>query len=99
LGTEPGVKTVPEYAVPARRNDLRGLPPTWIGVGDIDLVFDEDKTYADRLKEAGGDCTLDVVPGAPHGFESIAFKTKLAQAYLSRSREWLREQLAGTPGR
>lgn len=99
LGTEPGGETVPEYAVPARRNDLRGLPPTWIGVGDIELFFDEDTTYAERLQEAGGNCTVEVVPGAPHGFESIAFKTKLAQAYLSHSREWLREQLAGTPAR
>lgn len=94
LGTKPGVETVPEYAVPARRHDLHGLPPTWIGVGDIELFFEEDNTYADLLKEAGVDCALDVVPGAPHGFESIAVKTKLAQAYLSRSREWLREHLA-----
>lgn len=99
LGTEPGVETVPEYAVPARRNDLRGLPPTWIGVGDIELFFDEDRTYADRLKAAGVDCALNVVSGAPHGFESIAARTKLAQAYVSRSREWLREKLAGSPSR
>lgn len=99
LGTEPGVETVPEYAVPARRNDLRGLPPTWIGVGDIELFFEEDRIYAERLKAAGIDCAFDVVPGAPHGFESIAAKTKLAQTYMSRSREWLRERLAGSPAR
>ncbi|GLV60280.1 esterase [Dictyobacter sp. S3.2.2.5] len=97
LGTEPGAASVPEYAVPARRNDLRGLPPTWIGVGDIELFFDEDKTYADRLQSAGADSTLEIVPGAPHGFESIAARTRLAQAYLSHSREWLGEKIAGSP--
>ena len=41
LGTEPGAPVVPHYAVPARRDDVAGLPDTWIGVGDIDLFHDE----------------------------------------------------------
>ena len=41
LGTEPGAPGVPPYAVPARRDDVAGLPDTWIGVGDIDLFHDE----------------------------------------------------------
>lgn len=97
LGAEPGVETLPEYAAPARRNDLHGLPPTWMGVGDIDIFFEEDRTYAARLNAAGVACSLEVVPGAPHGFEVIAARTKLAQSYLARGREWLREILVGTP--
>lgn len=97
LGTEPGAINVPDYAVPARRQDLSGLPPTWIGIGDIDLFFDENKTYADKLKSASVDCTLDIVPGAFHGFEVLGVKTKLAQDYLSRSRDWLRHMLAISP--
>jgi acetyl esterase/lipase len=65
----------------------------------IDLFFDEDRIYANQLKAAGVDSTLDIVPGAPHGFEVWGVKTKLAQAYVSRSREWLREKLAGEPAR
>jgi acetyl esterase/lipase len=96
LGTHPGAEQVPDYAVSARRDNLRGLPPTWIGVGDIELFFDEDRTYAERLSATGVDCTLDVVPGAPHGFENInvAGKTQLAQSYLSRARQWLGQKLA-----
>ena len=30
LGREPGTGDVSPYAVPARRDDLSGLPPTWI---------------------------------------------------------------------
>ena len=97
LGTEPGATNVPDYAVPARRQDLSGLPPAWIGIGDIDLFFDENKTYADKLKSASVDCTLDIVAGAFHGFEVLGAKTKLAQDFLSRSRDWLRHKLAVSP--
>ena len=93
LGAELGGTDVPDYAVAARREDLRGLPPAWIGIGDIDLFFDEDKAYADKLKSAGVDCTLEIVPGAFHGFERLANHTKLAQDYLSSSRDWLRNKL------
>ncbi|GAB3004888.1 alpha/beta hydrolase fold domain-containing protein [Mycobacterium bourgelatii] len=33
LGRRPRASDAPEYAAPARREDLRGLPPAWIGVG------------------------------------------------------------------
>lgn len=92
LGGLVGAERVPDYAVPARRGDLRGLPAAWIGTGDIELFFNEDRTYAERLTEAGVDCTLDVVAGAPHGFESMASGTPIAQAYLARARAWLGEQ-------
>ncbi|WP_216656452.1 alpha/beta hydrolase [Nocardioides marmotae] len=54
------------YAVPARRTDLAGLPPAWIGVGDLDLFHDEDLEYAARLRAAGVDCDVHVEPGMYH---------------------------------
>lgn len=33
------MKQVPSHAVPARAVSLENLPPTWIGVGSIDLFF------------------------------------------------------------
>lgn len=96
LGAEPGAEQIAAYAITARRHDLCGLPPAWIGVGDIELFFDEDKTYAERLSSAGVDCTLDIVSGALHGFESVAPDTKLAQAYLSRARDWLGHKTAAS---
>lgn len=94
LGEKMGADTLPDYAAPARRINLKGLPPAWVGTGDIELFFEEDKTYAERLVAAGVECTLDVVAGAPHGFESIAPTTQLARAYLARSRDWLRQKLS-----
>ena len=43
----------PVEAAPARRQDLSGLPPTWIGVGTLDLFYQECLEYGRRLREAG----------------------------------------------
>ncbi|XVQ15784.1 alpha/beta hydrolase [Spirillospora sp. CA-255316] len=93
LAAEPGSPDVPPYAAPARRADLSGLPPAWIGVGDIDLFHDEDRDYARRLRAAGVDTTFHVVPRAPHGFEAWAAGTGLARDYLATARAWLRKAL------
>ncbi|MEV6769437.1 alpha/beta hydrolase [Nocardia sp. NPDC051030] len=82
LGTPPAGDTAPELAVPARHNDLAGLPPAWIGVGTHDLFHDEDVDYARRLQEAGVACTLEVVPRAYHGFDYIEPKTPVSQAFF-----------------
>ena len=93
LGAEPGSAEVPPYAVPARCEDLRGFAPAWIGVGDIDLFHDEVVAYADRLRDAGVETTLDVVPGAPHGFEAIPGGAPVASRYNERADAWLADRL------
>ncbi|QLD12754.1 alpha/beta hydrolase [Microbacterium oleivorans] len=67
LGHAPGDGESRPYAVPARRANLHGLAPAWIGVGDIDQFYDECLDYAERLKAAGVPCDLRVVPGMYHG--------------------------------
>lgn len=81
LGHAPGGENVPEYAAPARRQDLSGLPPAWIGVGTCDLFHDEDVTYARRLQEAGVPCKLKIVEGAFHGFELAGLDTQVVQDF------------------
>jgi acetyl esterase/lipase len=83
LGREPGDRTVPSAAVPARRHDLAGLPPTFIGVGGIDLFASEDIDFARRLLEAGVPTELLVVPGAFHGFDRMAPDTGIAQRFTA----------------
>ena len=56
--------------LPARREDLTGLPPAWIGVGDLDLFHDEDVAYARRLEAAGVPVQLHVEPGMYHGADT-----------------------------
>lgn len=79
LGMPPGAQATPPYAVPARREDLSGLPPAWIGVGDLDLFLDEDTAYADRLRAAGVDVEFVVSEGGPHGFVSLAPLAPISQ--------------------
>ncbi|WP_420140106.1 alpha/beta hydrolase [Sphingomonas sp.] len=81
LGLTPGGSNVPAAAVPARRRDLAGLPPTFIGVGGIDLFVGEDIAYAGRLTEANVPTELVVVPGAFHGFDRAGADTLVAQRF------------------
>ena len=83
-----------DIAVPARRTDLAGLPPAWIGVGTLDLFHDEDLDYAERLRAAGVPCETLVIPGAFHGFDSIAPKTRIAREFFDSQCEVLRPILA-----
>jgi acetyl esterase/lipase len=96
LDREPGGENVPAYAAPGRRDDLSGLPPTFISVGDIDLLYEESRRYADRLRQHGVAVTFETVRGAPHGFEEIARRSKIAKAYLARARDWLRDAVGAS---
>ncbi|MGV0836768.1 alpha/beta hydrolase [Mycolicibacterium thermoresistibile] len=81
----------PSEAVPARRDDLAGLPPAWIGVGTYDLFHDENLAYAERLRAAGVPCQVEVVPGAFHGFDAIAPKADVSQQFFDSQCAMLRE--------
>jgi acetyl esterase/lipase len=81
----------PEVAAPARRTDLAGLPPAWLGVGTLDLFHDEDLEYAERLRAAGVPCQVHVVPGAFHGFDGIAAKADISNAFFFSQCDSLRE--------
>jgi acetyl esterase/lipase len=86
----------PKVAVPARRDDLRGLPPTWLGVGTLDLFHDEDLAYVERLRAAGVPCDLEVVQGAFHGFDGVVPKASVSQSFFNSQVEFLRQTLRRT---
>jgi len=88
----------PEIAVPARRQDLHGLPPAWIGVGTLDLFHDEDLDYAGRLRAAGVPCTVKVVRGAFHGFDGMLPDAKVSRSFFRSQCAMLRRALAPRPG-
>ena len=76
-----GAASQPAGSVPARVSNLKGLPPTFIGVGSIDLFVDEDVDFARRLINAGVPTELLVVPGAFHGFQMIAPRAAVSQQF------------------
>lgn len=80
LGCEPGGADVPEHAVPARRQDLSGLPPACMVIGALDLFLEETLDYARRLVRAGVPVELHVIPGAYHGFGIAADAPQSRQA-------------------
>lgn len=94
LGHRPILDDAPVYAAPARRPNLAGLPPAWIGVGDLDLFYPENAEYARRLTEAGVPCEFYEVEGAYHAFESLQPNTSISQAFLAQSLAALRQALA-----
>lgn len=81
LGQEPGNADVSPYAAPARRSDLSGLPPAWIGVGTLDIFYDEDLAYADRLRNSGTKCEFMEIQGAFHGFDLVFTRANVTKTF------------------
>lgn len=78
LGAAAGTSLVPAAAAPARADDLAGLAPAYIEVGDLDILAGEAIRYAGRLAASHIPVELHVHPGAPHGYERIAPGSDLA---------------------
>ena len=95
LGREPRMSDAPEYAAPARRTDVAGLPPAWIGVGELDVFYDENVAYAEKLTAAGVPCELVTVAGMYHGADQHRPES-VVNAELSRQHGGA---LAYLPGR
>lgn len=86
----------PEEAAPARREDLSGLPPAWIGVGTVDLFYQECLEYGRRLREAGVPVHEEVAPGAFHAFDHIVEKAPVSVRFFASLRDHLRDALTAT---
>jgi len=59
------------YASPLY-GDPRGLPPTLIQVGSDEILLDDSRRMAERLRAAGVDCTLEIWPRMPHVWHAFA---------------------------
>jgi acetyl esterase/lipase len=97
LGHPPTEGPERPYVAAARTEDLRGLPPAWVGVGDIDLFHDEDVAYARRLRAAGVACDLHIEPGLYHGADALMPDRPLTAGFRARMVEALQPVLVDTP--
>lgn len=93
LGRPPRLSDAPPYASPARRQDLSGLAPAWIGVGDRDLLHDEAVDYAQRLTACGVATELVDVPGMYHGADGLAGERPVMRAFRYSSEQHLGKYL------
>lgn len=94
LGAEPREHDDRTHAAPARAADLSGLPPAWIGVGELDLFHTEDLDYASRMTDAGVPCELVDEHGMYHGADQLARNAPRMSAYRQSMIEALRRALA-----
>lgn len=95
LGVAPGSADAPIAAIPARAASLSDLPPTWIGVGTLDLFHDECVAYAQRLEGSGVACTLELARGAYHGFDEVSPRAEITRAFRASWQRVLRSALLG----
>jgi hypothetical protein len=80
-------------AAPARRQDLSGLAPAWIGVRDLDLFYDESVEYAERLSADGVPCELVTVAGMYHAADGIKPNAPVLQQFIASRVQHLRTHL------
>jgi len=97
LGEPAGSPVVPPGAAPARVANLAGLPPTFIGVGALDLFAPEDVDYARRLVAAKVPTELLVAPGAYHGFDLRVPDAEVSRRFTAAWNAALARGLGGAP--
>jgi acetyl esterase/lipase len=93
LGYEAGKNEPLKYSVPGRAEDLTGLAPTWIGVGDVDLFYAEDVVFANRLLLAGVETQLKVFKGYPHAAETMVPNADISKRFKADLTSFVRQQL------
>ena len=85
--------SVSPYAAPARAEDLSGLPPAYLMIGELDLMRDENIEYAMRLLQAGVPTELHVYPGGFHAFEGMVPQAAVSIRVVKECTEALKRGL------
>ena len=79
-------------ASPLRNPSLKGVAPAFVLLAGCDVLRDEGRAYAERLKAAGVDTTLIEVRGAIHAFFTLGglrearVSTEAAASWLAAHR-------------
>lgn len=76
------------YAAPLHAQSLAGLPPALVVLGGCDMLRDEGREYAKRLRDDGVEVDEVCYRGQPHGF--INFEWPAAAEAHEHIGRWLR---------
>lgn len=66
-----GKATAQEAYLPAHTEELSGLPPVWLCVGDMDLFLPEVRCFYQALADTGVRTNLKIYNGCPHAFNAV----------------------------
>src|SRR5713101_193836 len=73
--------------------DLNDLCPLYIQVGDDETLLDDSVRLADRARQAGVECRLDVFPEMQHVFQMAAGNMPEADEAIRRLADWVQPRL------
>lgn len=73
--------------------NVAGLPPTYIQVGDAEILLSDSTRFAEKLKEAGVDVEIEIFPEMWHVFQLFVGKMPEARAAIDK----IGAYLGGTP--
>jgi acetyl esterase len=78
----PHAAAPPELAAPLHA-DFGGLPPCYLGTGECDVLADDSRLIAERMRAAGLDVTLDVWPRLTHGVLQMTRDVRAAREVVA----------------
>ncbi|WP_186233662.1 alpha/beta hydrolase fold domain-containing protein [Burkholderia gladioli] len=77
-----GASQLPLYS-PARLTDFRGMPRTYLDVGELDLFCLEGLSWITQLAAAGVPVEFHLYSGVNHGFELLAPESEIARQAMA----------------
>ncbi|TCP92176.1 acetyl esterase/lipase [Cricetibacter osteomyelitidis] len=81
------------YFSAATATNLKGLPPTYLVVGDLDLFVHEDLDYASRLIAGNVPTRVNVIPNFYHAAQDIAPDSPEAKSFTENLNQAIAEML------
>ncbi|MBO6560170.1 MAG: alpha/beta hydrolase fold domain-containing protein [Nisaea sp.] len=82
------------FIAPLAASSHAGLPPAFVAVAQYDPLRDSGRAYADAVKTAGGDVTVDDGAGLIHGYLRALEYCPESETALRRMCAWLKEKCA-----
>lgn len=98
LGEKAGGPDVDPLLAPARLEDLKGFPPTYITVGTCDVLRDESVAFASQLWRCGVAAELHAWAGGFHGFDIDFPWAPVAQHSVDAMRGWVQRVIDDVEG-
>ncbi len=77
--------------------NVAGLPPTYIQVGDDEILLSDSTRFADKMKEAGLDAEIEVWPEMWHVFQLFIGKMPESRRAIKRIGAYLARRMQTVP--